>query len=112
MGQRLINLSPFPLCTHLSTTSAGSPAGQQQRRRAQQQCCQVPSLHSLAAAALVAHIDRVASLRGLPEELVLLLFEAVLAQGRLTPRVLGLFEDTRHELLAARVSQLGISSWT
>eukprot|EP00887_Chlorella_sp_A99_P007501 scaffold2.g7501.t1 len=83
----------------------------QRHQPAGESCGAVESLLSAASRALVQNIDRVESLEGIPQEVVCSLFEAVIAQGRLTPQVLALFQRTEHELLVARVKELGVSSW-
>ena len=48
------------------------------------------------------------SLSGLPEELVVELFEKVLQRGALTPKVLAMFQQTEHEILQRRIQKLNI----
>ncbi|KAI3425913.1 hypothetical protein D9Q98_007885 [Chlorella vulgaris] len=77
-----------------------------------------PLLTAIALNRLVSSITSVHSLTSpssgavLPEELCCSLFEAVLAQGKLTPKVLELFERTEHELLTERIAGMGIRRWT
>ena len=51
---------------------------------------------------------RYTSFEGLPEELAISIFEAVLSKGKLTPRLLELFWQTGHESLLQRVQALKI----
>ncbi len=51
---------------------------------------------------------RLTSLEGLPEELTFAIFEAVLAKGKLTPRLLELFWKTDHDTIRQRVTALRI----
>ena len=53
-------------------------------------------------------VCRVPSLQGLPEELVCEVFEEVLLYGRLTPRVLEVFERTGHSRVLKRIEGLHI----
>ena len=55
-----------------------------------------PTLESLALAALARHITHASSLAGLPEDLSLRCWHAVLARGALTPAVLTLFKNLGH----------------
>jgi hypothetical protein len=48
------------------------------------------------------------TLDGLPEELVVELFERVLRLGFLTPKVLAMFEGTGHEEVCRRIQGLNI----
>ena len=50
------------------------------------------------------------SLVGLPEELVVVLFDSVLAKGKLTPRVLELFKETEHERVLEQMKALRLQS--
>lgn len=63
----------------------------------------VPSLLESSLESLARHIDRCASLQPLPEELAQPLFARVLELGKLTPRVLRLFQDTQHEWVLQRI---------
>ena len=49
---------------------------------------------------------RTYTLEGLPEELSIALFEAVLAKGKLTPRVLELFQSLQHDLVLEQIRAL------
>lgn len=51
---------------------------------------------------------RLISLEGLPEELSLAIFEAILAKGKLTPRLLELFWKADHDTVRQRVTALRI----
>ena len=53
-------------------------------------------------------VCRIHSLDGLPEELTVELFELVLQQSRLTPRILKVFEQTGHESLLDYIDSLNI----
>ena len=55
-----------------------------------------------------AHSRRLTSLEGLPEELTFAIFEAILAKGKLTPRLVELFWKTDHETIRQRVTALRI----
>ncbi|KAK9836000.1 hypothetical protein WJX81_005180 [Elliptochloris bilobata] len=68
----------------------------------------VRSLLQISLESLASNISRVTTLHGLPEELLVELFEAVLSKGKLQPRVLSLFEETGQDLLLARISTLNL----
>ena len=63
------------------------------------------TLAELALDKSAASIGGIASLRGLPEELALALFELVLAKGKLTERSLKLFLDLVEEGTAREVAE-------
>ena len=50
----------------------------------------------------------VPDLAGLPEELVVCIFDSVLQQSRLTPQALQVFRNTQQELVLDRISTLNI----
>ena len=63
------------------------------------------TLAELALDKSAASLARIESLRGLPEELALALFELVLAKGKLTERSLKLFLDLVEEGRARKVAE-------
>lgn len=71
----------------------------------------VPRLEDLCLKTLADNIHLVASLQGLPEELVCCLFDEVIKRGKLTPPVLRLFRETEHELLLMVIQKMNISDW-
>jgi len=68
----------------------------------------VPSLLELCIDTLASHIELCSELQGVPEEIVLDVFERVLVKGKLTPRVLHLFEATDHTSVSYRIKALNI----
>lgn len=48
----------------------------------------------------------------LPEELACSLFALVLDKGKLTPKVLDMFEALEHDTLLQQISELNIHRWT
>lgn len=97
----------------------------------------LPSLEQLSIESLSQHTEAINSLEGLPEQLVLCLFEvgkslfvidafhqlirshlsyhtklqSILSKGKLTPRLLQIFEDTDCDTLIFRIKSLGITDW-
>ncbi|GJP44111.1 hypothetical protein CLOM_g3515 [Closterium sp. NIES-68] len=69
-----------------------------------------PRLFSLCTDSIVAHIDHVSSLRGVPEDIVLLLLWRVLQRGALTEKVLRVFRSAQHGLVDEAIHLLGISA--
>jgi hypothetical protein len=57
----------------------------------------IPSLYVLCLDQIVAHIEKVVSLQGVPEEPVLQLFARVLSQGLLSPKVVAVFSASGHD---------------
>ena len=76
--------------------------------------CGPPALEDLSLAALATHIAAAPSLAGLPEELTLRLWHAVLARGGLTPGVLRVFTALGHESVntAAASAVVDAHAWT
>ena len=107
----------------------------------------VTLLQDVCVEIIAQHLDALTSLQGVPDHLVLRLFEVrrslrslryplttgatfrtppvtllrraqllppqrVLALGKLTPRVLGVFEAAETELITLRIKALGIRRWT
>lgn len=66
-------------------------------------CMPVDSLFDICLNQLVTNIDRVASLEGLPEEIVSQLWCQVLARGLLKPKTLALFTSTQHYKLLGTI---------
>ena len=69
------------------------------------------TLAELALDKSAASLARIESLRGLPEELALALFELVLAKGKLTERSLKLFLDLVEEGTAREVAEQPGREW-
>jgi len=57
---------------------------------------------------MASHIDSYASIACMPEDLTLLLFNMVLENGRLNPKVLKVFKQSGHELVDKRIKELNI----
>ncbi|WIA36651.1 hypothetical protein OEZ86_007935 [Tetradesmus obliquus] len=68
------------------------------------------SLVEHCLATLADHIDRVPDLSGVPEHLIAALFALVLERGRLTPRVLAVFQALAAEVLSASGHSIASSS--
>lgn len=68
----------------------------------------VPTLVDTLLEAIADNISTYRSLAPLPGELCALLFERILARGRLTPRILELFKSTADPLLLERIDGLHI----
>lgn len=68
----------------------------------------VLSLTDICIEIVGKHAERLQTLEGLDEHLCVRLFQLILAQGRLTPRVLGLFLQTRHSVLLEHIEALQI----
>jgi len=73
---------------------------------------QVPKLEELAVDALLKRPDVIRSLQGVPEELVLLMLDALYRRGRMTPRLLKVFLKTESEEVDTYVKKVGLSMWT
>jgi hypothetical protein len=73
-----------------------------------------PSLEDLCLSCLAANAQLLTrtSLVGVPEELVVALFNLVVARGKLTPKALAAFTAAEHAQVLDRIAHLGISSWT
>jgi hypothetical protein len=69
------------------------------------------SLLSTCLETLACHPDVISTLVGVPEELVLELFEQIIQRGKLTPRLLEVFTRTEHELLIDLVTHMKISRY-
>lgn len=73
-------------------------------------CGRVISLVDIALETLARNADRILiSLQGVPEELVIRLFESIVQKGKLTPRILEIMERTEHEDLVDLIQSLNIS---
>ncbi|KAF8065563.1 Xab2 [Scenedesmus sp. PABB004] len=57
---------------------------------------------------IAAHAERLVSLAGGPEELMLQLLQLVLAQGKLTPRLAALFADSQHDAVLGALAALNL----
>lgn len=66
------------------------------------------SLVEHCLATLADHIDRVPDLSGVPEHLIAALFALVLERGRLTPRVLAVFQACDCETVLQAIQALDI----
>eukprot|EP00270_Netrium_digitus_P020539 TRINITY_DN8500_c2_g1_i1.p1 TRINITY_DN8500_c2_g1~~TRINITY_DN8500_c2_g1_i1.p1 ORF type:complete len:139 (-),score=14.27 TRINITY_DN8500_c2_g1_i1:425-841(-) len=66
------------------------------------------SLLTITLRCLVKNIHHVQSLRGIPEDIVMLLFLGTLQRGALTEPLLRIFLATNHSDIAAAVDVLGI----
>ncbi|KAK3256301.1 hypothetical protein CYMTET_34555 [Cymbomonas tetramitiformis] len=70
----------------------------------------LPSLLELSFITIANNVHRYSSFIGLPEEIVLLLFEKTLQDSKLTEELLEVFVDTQHESLIERIRCLKIRS--
>lgn len=71
-----------------------------------------PSLRELCLDCLASDTSLLVSLIQVPEECIVSLFERILQKGKLTPRLLEVFERAESDAIDARIVQLHIKKWT
>ncbi len=60
---------------------------------------EVKCLRNICLSQIAESIDRVVSLEGIPEDIVLELFALILEKGKLSPRSVSLFNECGHEVV-------------
>ncbi|KAG2491723.1 hypothetical protein HYH03_009886 [Edaphochlamys debaryana] len=68
----------------------------------------VPSLLEASCEVIVHNITKYTTLEGLPEDLLVYLFQRVLQEGKLSPRVLKLFKAAEYPSLHEQIRALGL----
>ena len=73
-----------------------------------------PTLFDLSLECVASRADKLSlhDVSVLPEEVASNLFDRIMAKGKLTPRVVQLFEDAEQEAVIERISAIGINTWT
>lgn len=69
------------------------------------------SLRELCLECLASNTSFLVSLGHVPEECIVPLFERILQKGKLTPRVLEVFERAESDAVKGRIAQLHIKKW-